>query len=173
MVIQPIVDIAEICARHGMAQAVICPGSRNAPITLAFARHPKIASYVIPDERSAAYVALGLAQSSGKTVAVVSTSGTAVANLYPAIIEAFYQQIPLLVLTADRPQEWIDQQDGQAVRQHHIFRNHILNSYQYPVSYAHKDAAWHAGKRVKKAILDTGGNPSRPVNINEPIREPF
>lgn len=173
MVIQPIIDIAEICVRHGMTQAVICPGSRNAAITLGFARHPKIDAFVIPDERSAAYVALGLAQSSGKTVAVVSTSGTAAANLYPAIIEAFYQQIPLLILTADRPQEWIDQQDAQAIRQQNIFQNHILDSYQFPVSYEHRDAAWHACRIVNEAIIKTGGIPSGPVHINVPIREPF
>ncbi len=173
MIIQPIVNIAEICAKHGIEQVVICPGSRNAPITLAFARHQKIKTFVIPDERSAGFIALGLAQSSNNLVAIVCTSGTAVANLYPAIIEAFYQQVPLLILTADRPPEWIDQQDGQAIRQQNIFKNHVLGSYQFSDSFDHEDAVWHAEKMVSEAILKATSFSKGPIHINIPIREPF
>jgi 2-succinyl-5-enolpyruvyl-6-hydroxy-3-cyclohexene-1-carboxylate synthase len=173
MIIQSIIDIAEVCSRHNISQAVIAPGSRSAALTLAFARHPNIKTYVIPDERSAGYVALGLAQSSRHTVAVICTSGTAAANLYPSIIEAYYQEVPLLVLTADRPPEWIDQQDGQTVRQEKLYHNHILGSYQFPVSLDHKDAIWHAHRIINEAILKTKGFVSGPVHINVPIREPF
>jgi len=173
MIIQPIIDIAEICARHGIIQAVICPGSRSAALTLAFARHPEIDTFVIPDERSAGYIAMGLAQSSQKTVAIICTSGTAAANLYPAIIEAFYQGIPLLFLTADRPPEWIDQQDGQTIRQQNIYQNHVKACYQFPVSFDHQDAVWHAHRIVNEAILKTRGRSNGPVHINVPIREPF
>jgi len=173
MIIQAIIDIAEICSRHKIRQAVIAPGSRSAALTLAFARHPNIKTYVIPDERSAGYVALGLAQSSQQTVAVICTSGTAAANLYPAIIEAYYQEVPLLVLTADRPPEWIDQQDGQTVRQEKLYHNHILGSYQFPVSLDHKDAIWHAHRIINEAILKTQHFTRGPVHVNVPIREPF
>ncbi len=173
MIIQAIVNIAEICVQHGIEQAVICPGSRSAPITLAFARHPKIKTFVIPDERSAGFIALGLSQSSRKPVVIVCTSGTATANLYPSIIEAFYQQAPLLILTADRPPEWVDQQDGQTIRQQNIFHNHVLASYQFPVSFDHDEAIWHAEKMTSEAIINTSGSTAGPVHINIPIREPF
>jgi 2-succinyl-5-enolpyruvyl-6-hydroxy-3-cyclohexene-1-carboxylate synthase len=171
MIIQAIVDIAAICAGHRITQAVICPGSRSAPLTLAFSRHQGIKTYVIPDERSAGYVALGLAQSSGKPVAVVTTSGTAAANIYPAVIEAFYQRVPLLVFTADRPPEWIDQQDGQAIRQYNLYERHVLRSFQFPSMTESTDAKWHANRLVNEAIMEAqkGG----PVHVNVPIREPF
>ena len=173
MIIQPIVDIPEICARHSIDQAVICPGSRSAPITLAFARHSDIQTFVIPDERAAGFIALGLAQSSEKPVAVICTSGTAVANLYPSVIEAFYQQVPLLVLTADRPPEWTDQLEGQTIRQQNIFQNHVLASYQFPVAFETPDATWHANRIVNEAILKITGEVGGPVHINIPVREPF
>lgn len=173
MIIQPIINIAEICAQHNIDQAVISPGSRSAPITLAFARHPKIKTFVIPDERSSGFIALGLAQSSKKPVVVVSTSGTAVVNLYPAIIEAFYQQVPLIILTADRPPEWIDQQDGQTIRQLNIFQNHVLGSFQFPVSFEHEEARWHGEKMISEAILKATDGTQGPVHINIPVREPF
>ena len=173
MIIQPIVDIAEMCSQMGMEKVVISPGSRSAVLTLAFARHPRIKTFVIPDERSAGFIALGLAQSSNKPVAVICTSGTAVANLYPAIIETFYRHIPLIVLTADRPPEWIDQQDGQTIRQQNIYQNHILGSYQLPVSFKDPDDHWHVGRLVNEAILRATGEVQGPVHINIPFREPF
>jgi len=173
MIIQAIVDIVEICSRHNISQVVIAPGSRSAALTLAFARHPSMNTFVIPDERSAGYIALGLAQSSQQTVAVICTSGTAAANLYPAIIEAYYQEVPLLVLTADRPPEWIDQQDGQTIRQEKLYQNHVLASYHFPVSFDHQDSLWHAHRMVNEAILKTKGYSMGPVHINVPIREPF
>lgn len=173
MIIQPIVNIAEICVQHKIEQAVICPGSRSAALTLAFARHPKIETFVIPDERSAGFIALGLSQSSSKPVVIVCTSGTAAANLYPSIIEAYYQKVPLLILTADRPPEWVDQQDGQTIRQQNIFQNHVLASYQFPVSFDHDEAIWHSEKMISEAIIKTSGSTSGPVHVNVPIREPF
>jgi 2-succinyl-5-enolpyruvyl-6-hydroxy-3-cyclohexene-1-carboxylate synthase len=173
MIIQPIVDIAEICSQMGMEKVVISPGSRSAVLTLAFARHPHIKNFVIPDERSAAFIALGLAQSGKKPVAVICTSGTAVANLYPGIIEAFYRQIPLIVLTADRPPEWIDQQDGQTIRQQNIYQNHILASYQLPASFHSPEDTRYAHRLVNEAILRATGEIPGPVHINIPFREPF
>ncbi|WP_317172285.1 thiamine pyrophosphate-binding protein [Hymenobacter sp. BRD67] len=102
---QAVFNIAEICARHGITDVILSPGSRSAPLTLAFARHPAYRSKlrVIPDERAAAFIGLGIAQATRRTVVLVCTSGTAGLNYAPAVAEAFFQQIPLLVLTADRP----------------------------------------------------------------------
>ena len=103
MILQHIYDIASVCAGHGIDTAIISPGSRSAALTLAFVRHPEISTRVIPDERSAAFIAIGIAQQKKKTVALICTSGSAAYNYAPAIAEAYYQGIPLLILTADRP----------------------------------------------------------------------
>ena len=120
---QGIKNIPEICAQHGVRKVVIAPGSRNAPLIFAFTTQPGMECLSITDERSAAYFALGMAQQSGEAVALVCTSGTAVLNFAPAIAEANYQNLPLLVFTADRPAELIDQADGQTLRQTNIFAN--------------------------------------------------
>src|SRR5690606_3242837 len=116
MILQPVTDIAEICHLHGLKNAVLSPGSRCAPLTIAFARHPHFQVKTVSDERAAAFIGLGMAQISGKASVLVCTSGTAAYNYAPAVAEAFFQQIPLLILTADRPAEWIDQLDGQTIR---------------------------------------------------------
>ncbi len=139
---KPIWNIAEVLVQLGVKDAVLCPGSRCAPLLVAFNRHPKINCYSISDERSAAFIALGMAQKTGQPTVLVCTSGSAALNFYPAISEAFYQNIPLLVLTADRPPEWIDQGDGQTIRQEEVFRNHILKSYKLPSHYEPKDVEW-------------------------------
>ena len=95
-------SLVEICAQHGLEQVIISPGSRSAPLTVAFARHPGLTCRVVLDERSAGFIALGLAQQTRRPVGLVCTSGTAALNYGPAVSEAFYQQIPLLVFTADR-----------------------------------------------------------------------
>lgn len=112
--------IVDILQHYGITEVIICPGSRSAPLTLAFSRHSSFKCLSIVDERSAGYFALGLAQANQRPVAIVCTSGTAVLNLAPAITEAYYLHVPLLVLTADRPEAWIGQQDGQADRKAHV-----------------------------------------------------
>ncbi len=173
MVIQPLVDIPAICAAHGVRQAVICPGSRSGLITIAFARHPEISTFVFPDERAAGFIALGLAQSSMRTVAIICTSGTAAANLFPAVIEAYFQEIPLLIITADRPPELIGQQDGQTIRQYNLFTNHIRGFFQFPASFNTVQEITHATRLVTEAILSAGGSIKGPVQLNVPVREPF
>ncbi len=128
---------------------------------------------MISDERSAAYIALGIAQYSNETVAIICTSGTAVLNFGPAIAEAFYQQIPLLVLTADRPPEWVDQGNGQTIRQSGIFHSHVKKDYDLPVDYAHPDAVWFIERTLNEAIDFTQFEPKGPVHINIPLREPL
>jgi 2-succinyl-5-enolpyruvyl-6-hydroxy-3-cyclohexene-1-carboxylate synthase len=172
-IIQPIVNIAEICAQRKVNQFVLSPGSRCAPLTLAFARHPQIQTRSIPDERSAAFIALGMAAQSRQPVGLVCTSGTAVLNYAPAVTEAYYQQVPLLVLTADRPAEWIEQQDGQTIRQREVYGKHVKASFELPVSYSHPDAEWHTYRIINEAITIALTYPHGPVHINIPLREPL
>jgi 2-succinyl-5-enolpyruvyl-6-hydroxy-3-cyclohexene-1-carboxylate synthase len=110
-------SIIEICLAQGLNHIVISPGSRNAPLTIGFVNNPKFTCYSIADERSAAFFALGIAQQTKNPVVIICTSGTAALNLYPAIAEALYQKVPLVVLTADRPAELLGQQDGQMINQ--------------------------------------------------------
>ena len=119
-------SIIEICLAKGITNIIISPGSRNAPLTIGFAQNPNFTCYSIADERSAAFFALGIAQQIKKPTAVVCTSGSALLNYYPAVAEAFYSQIPLLVISADRPQNKIDIGDGQTIRQQNVFQNHSV-----------------------------------------------
>ena len=171
--LQPVIDISAICFRLGINDAVISPGSRSAPITLSFARHPEIKTHIIPDERTAGFTGLGIAQATGRPVVLVCTSGSAAYNFAPAVAEAYYQQIPLLVLTADRPPEWTDQHDGQTIRQQEIFGRHVKKFFQWPVDLSHPDAAWQAHRSLCEAINISNAFPQGPVHINIPLREPF
>lgn len=166
-------NLVEICAAKGIEHAVISPGSRNAPLSISFNRHPKIKTTVIVDERSAAFYALGIAQQTKKTVAIVCTSGTASLNYAPAIAEAYYQKIPLLVITADRPAEWIDQMDGQTIRQDNIYNNYIKKSFNLPVEADNKEEIWHSNRICSEAIESTYYPEAGPVHINFPLREPL
>ncbi len=150
---------------NGIRHVIICPGSRNAPLTLSFIRHPDIQCYSLVDERSAAFTALGMAVALNHPVAIVCTSGTAVLNLYPAIAEAYYSQIPLLIITADRPPEWIDQWDGQCLRQTTIFEKHILGSFTYnPLN-----PEFNFNAAIGLCSFPVKG----PVHINVPLDEPL
>ncbi|MBW3545752.1 MAG: 2-succinyl-5-enolpyruvyl-6-hydroxy-3-cyclohexene-1-carboxylic-acid synthase, partial [Bacteroidetes bacterium] len=171
--LQPSTDIAEICARMGVRHFVLSPGSRCAPLTLAVARHPQLQTRVVPDERAAAFIALGMAQALDETVGLICTSGTAAYNYAPAIAEAYYQHIPLLVLTADRPPEWIGQQDGQTLQQQNLYGAHAKASYQLPDTYEHPDLVWHLYRLVNEALQLSQTGPKGPVHINVPLREPF
>jgi len=170
---QAIYNIAEICSKHGIEDAILSPGSRCAPLSIAFANHPSIQCKSIIDERSAAFIAMGIAQQKNKAVVLICTSGTAALNYYPAIAEAFYQGIPLIILTADRPAEWIDQQDGQAIRQNNLYSNHIKKSWTLPSEYNFKESSWHIERVVSEAILTAEDMLKGPVHINCPFREPF
>ena len=117
--------LLEILSRKGIKDFVISPGSRNTPLIIGAARNENFRKHVVLDERCAAFTGLGIAQQSGKPVALICTSGTAVLNSAPAVAESFYQQQPLIILTADRPPEAIDQDDTQTLRQHDIYRNYI------------------------------------------------
>ncbi len=173
MLLPEIYNIIELCTQKGITKAVISPGSRSAPLVLALARHPAIQTYVIPDERSAAFVAMGMAQQSQEAVILLCTSGSAALNYAPAVAEAFYQQIPLLVLTADRPPEWIDQQEGQSIHQEQVYGAHCKASFQLPTDYQHPDSRWHLNRLVNEALAALSQVPTQPVHLNIPFREPF
>lgn len=170
---QPIYDIAEICVRKGITQVVLCPGSRCAPLTLAFTRHPGITARTFSDERSAGFIALGIAQATQKPVVIVCTSGTAVYNLAPAIAEAYFSHTPLLVITADRPAEWIAQHDGQTIYQPEVFGKHVTKYFGLPQDYEHPDSVWAINRIVNEALNLLVRQPSGPVHINAPFREPL
>lgn len=173
MTLPQITDLVAICAKKGIENAILSPGSRCAPLTLAFARHPTIHTRTISDERSAAFIALGMAQQLDQPVALVCTSGSAALNYYPAVAEAFFQQIPLLLLTADRPAEWIDQYDGQTIFQPDVYGKHVKGTFQLPDSTTFSDQTWHASRIVNEAINLANQFPAGPVHINIPLREPF
>lgn len=160
-------SIIEIFADRGIHQIVISPGSRNAPLTIGFASNDTFECLSIADERSAAFFALGIAQQTQKPVALLCTSGSALLNYYPAFAEAFYSQIPLIVVSADRPHDKIDIGDGQTIRQENVFANHSLfnANLQENVSVENDQLINEA---ISKAILEKG-----PVHINVPFEEPL
>ena len=170
---QAVYNIAEICARHGITDVILSPGSRSAPLTLAFARHPALTVRVVPDERAAAFIGLGIAQAQRRAVALVCTSGTAGLNYAPAVAEAFFQHIPLVIFTADRPPEWIDQLDGQTIRQRNLYGAHAKGEFEFPVDTSHADAKWHSARILNEAINLAQAAPAGPVQVNVPLREPF
>ena len=173
MILQSVVDLVAICAKKGVQNAILSPGSRCAPLTIAFARHPQIHTRTISDERSAAFIALGVAQQLEEPVALVCTSGSAALNYFPAVAEAFFQQVPLLILTADRPAEWIDQYDGQTIFQPNVYGKHVKGSFELPDSSTFPDQLWQSSRIVNEAINLSKQFPAGPVHINIPLREPF
>ena len=170
---QAIYDIAQICFLKGIKHAVLSPGSRCAPLTISFARLKEIKKFIIPDERSAGFIGLGLSRMTQLPTVLICTSGSAAYNYAPAVAEAYFQHVPLLILTADRPPEWIDQLDGQTIRQTDIYGKHVKASFTLPVDTSHPDAVWHTERIVNEAINISEQFPKGPVHINIPLREPF
>lgn len=154
------------CVAHHIEHVVISPGSRNAPLIIGFTNHPAIKTYSIVDERSAAFFALGIAQQLQKPVAVVCTSGSALLNYYPAVAEAFYSDVPLVVISADRPKHIIDIGDGQTVRQENVFENHIEAT-------ANLITDADDNLDVLKDVLEIAIHKNSPVHINAPFDEPL
>jgi len=147
-------QVIQLCAAKGVLHVVISPGSRNAPLTIGFASHPEIKTYSIVDERCAAFFALGIAQELQQPVAVVCTSGSALLNYYPAIAEAYYSRIPLIVISADRPEHLINVGDGQTIRQENVFQNHILCTVNLKQDIDQNEERFSGGKDIPSFILD-------------------
>ncbi len=169
---QHVYAIAQACESAGIQQAIICPGSRSAPLVYAFTQS-NIQCFSIVDERSAAYIALGMAQQSGIPVVLICTSGTAALNFFPAIAEAFYQQIPLLVLTADRPPELMNQQDGQMIMQKDVYGKHVKGSFELPCYESGKENITETTALVQNALGKCFQAAQGPVHINIPLAEPL
>ena len=160
-------SIIEICLAKGITTIIISPGSRNAPLTIGFVNNPGFDCYSIADERCAAFFALGIAQQTKRAVALVCTSGSALLNYYPAFAEAFYSQIPMIVISADRPQSKIDIGDGQTIRQENVFENHSLfNANLHEVVSKENDTK--INRAIDIALIEKG-----PVHINAPFEEPL
>jgi len=173
MLLHPILDFVNILAKKGVNNVIISPGSRNAPLTIALVRHPEIKAKSVSDERSAAFIAMGMAQNLKAPVALCCTSGSAAYNYAPAVSEAVFQEIPLIILTADRPKEWIHQHDGQTIYQNDIFGKHVKQSFEIGADYDHPDTIWNIEKTVNEAVNLANSFPLGPVHINIPLREPF
>lgn len=170
---QTLCDLVEIMHRHGVVNVVLSPGSRSAPLALTFLRSKKFDVYHIVDERAAAYFGLGLAKAFERPTVLVCTSGTAAYNYAPAVAEAYFQQIPLLVLTADRPTEWINQNDNQAIFQQNLYGRHVLQFEQMPTTYDLPQERTWAQQKTNEACLTAMGERRGPVHLNFPFREPF
>ena len=160
-------SIIEICLAKGITTIIISPGSRNAPLTIGFVNNPAFKCYSIADERCAAFFGLGIAQQTKQAVALVCTSGSALLNYYPAFAEAFYSQIPFIVISADRPQSKIDIGDGQTIRQENVFENHSLYNANLQESVSKENDV-----EINRAI-DTALHKKGPVHINAPFEEPL
>lgn len=167
-----ILQLVALLEAHQVTKIVLCPGSRNAPIVHTLATHPSFTCYSVTDERSAGFFAIGLALSSGQPAAVCCTSGTALLNLHPAVAEAFYQQVPLVVISADRPTAWIGQMDGQTIPQPGVFASLVKKSVNLPEIYTDEDE-WYCNRLVNEALLETHHHGKGPVHINIPVSEPL
>lgn len=166
-------QIVETLAALGLREVILCPGSRNAPLVISFNRHKDFRCTSIRDERSAAFFAMGMALELNQPVAVVCTSGSAALNFAPAISEAYYQGIPLMVITADRLKEWTDQGDGQTINQTNVYQNYIRKSFEL-----RGDAITESDKWYNNRCLNEGWNIATvsnkgPVHFNIPLSEPL
>jgi 2-succinyl-5-enolpyruvyl-6-hydroxy-3-cyclohexene-1-carboxylate synthase len=169
---QHVYTISQTCEAAGIKHAVICPGSRSAPLVYAFTSGG-IHCYSVVDERSAAYMALGMAQQLNEPVVLICTSGTAALNFFPAVAEAFYQKIPLLILTADRPQELLNQQDGQMIMQRNVYGQHVRASLELPCYEEGRENEAETRRIVLRALKATLEDGRGPAHINIPLREPL
>jgi len=163
-------QLKEQCFLNGLHTIVFSPGSRNAPLIIAFTQDDRFTCYVIPDERSAAFYAMGMAEQLQKPVAVACTSGSALLNYYPAVSEAFYRNIPLVVISADRPSEWTDMGDGQTIRQKGVFSNHIIDQTSLLESPLSDNEKWFNQREIDRVLQKSINGP---VHINFPFNEPL
>ena len=161
--------VSQLCLAKEATHIVISPGSRNAPLTIGFTEHPEFTCYSIVDERCAAFFALGLAQQLQKPVAVVCTSGSALLNYFPAVAEAYYSDIPLVVLSADRPPHLLEIGDGQTIQQENVYGKHIL----YAANCKEGEKHQIYNETEINIALNTAIELSGPVHINLPFSEPL
>jgi len=172
--------LTALLVAHGVRHAVVCPGSRNAPIVHNLNECPSITCYPVTDERSAGFFALGIAQATDQPVVVCVTSGTALLNVAPAVAEAHYQHQSLIVISADRPAEWIDQLDGQTLRQPGALEPWVSKTVNLPeiktYSLPHREKSGEGlfcNRLVNEALIEATADHHPCVHINVPISEPL
>lgn len=165
-------ELITLLLGHGIDHIVLSPGSRNAPLLHTFSQHPDFTCYTVVDERSAGFFALGLAQNLQRPVALCCTSGSALLNYAPAVSEAYYQKIPLLVISADRPVQWLGQQDGQMIPQQQALTGICNATVQLPEIHTQEEA-WYCNRLINEAILALDKNGKGPSHINIPVSEPL
>nr|WP_320022897.1 2-succinyl-5-enolpyruvyl-6-hydroxy-3-cyclohexene-1-carboxylic-acid synthase [uncultured Draconibacterium sp.] len=165
-------QLAALLHQKGINDVIISPGSRNGPMIHTFVGSGLFNCRNVVDERSAAYFAMGLAQALNNPVAIVCSSGTATLNYAPAIAEAFYLNIPLIVITADRPEYWIDQLENQCINQKGIYSNFVKKEYNLPLEESGTEL-WQAAREINECLnVAVSGKPA-PVHINVPLEEPL
>ncbi|MCM3710254.1 2-succinyl-5-enolpyruvyl-6-hydroxy-3-cyclohexene-1-carboxylic-acid synthase [Sporosarcina luteola] len=168
-----VLRMTDTLLQAGVKEAVISPGSRSTPLAYAFAASDKLETFMQVDERSAAYFALGLAKASGRPVVLLCTSGTAASNYHPAITEAFYARIPLIVLTADRPHELRGVGAPQAIDQLNMYGKHVKFSVDLPLAEDSEELDWFLERHVNRAVSVAMTKPMGPIHLNIPLREPL
>ena len=165
--------LVDLLVANNITNVVLSPGSRNAPLVIAMSRCEALNKHIVIDERSAAFVALGMAIESGAPTVLVCTSGTAVLNYSPAIAEAYYRRVPLIVVSADRPAEWIDQDDSQTLRQFEALANYVKRSYNIPDNICNETSIWYVNRIINDAIINATSGRFAPVHINMQFDEPL
>ena len=168
-----VLRMTDTLLKAGVKEAVISPGSRSTPLAYAFAASEELETYIQVDERSAGYFALGLAKASGRPVVLLCTSGTAASNFHPAITEAFYARIPLIVLTADRPHELRGVGAPQAIDQLNMYGKHVKFSVDLPLAEDNEELDWFLERHVNRAVSVAMTKPIGPIHLNIPLREPL
>lgn len=168
-----IIHLVRICEEKGIRDIVFSPGSRNAALIIAFTRSKQINCHIVPDERVAGFLALGMSIHSEVPTILCCTSGSAALNYSPAVAEAYYQSVPLLIITADRPVEWIDQGIGQSMRQKDLFHNYIKGNFQYAQEAETENDLWYNDRQINEAINLSLQAQKGPVHINIPFEEPL
>ncbi|MEJ7174124.1 2-succinyl-5-enolpyruvyl-6-hydroxy-3-cyclohexene-1-carboxylic-acid synthase [Staphylococcus caprae] len=170
---QQVFTFASELYAYGVREVVISPGSRSTPLALAFEAHPKIKTWIHPDERSAAFFALGLIKGSGKPVAILCTSGTAAANYTPAIAECQISRVPLIVLTSDRPHELRSVGAPQAINQVNMFSNYVNFQFDLPIADGTEQMLYTIHYQMQIASQYLYGPHRGPIHFNMPFREPL
>lgn len=165
-------QLIEVLENNNIKNVIISPGSRNAPLSVTFGRSDKFNTYVIPDERSAAFFALGMAEINEKPSVLICTSGSAVLNYAPAVSEAFYRSIPLIIISADRPLAWTDQGDGQTIRQENVLKNHVVSFESLIENPNSEEDFWWNSRKINNAIA-LAKQESSPIHFNFPFHEPL
>lgn len=167
-----VLQTVALLKEYGIKDIVVSPGSRNAPFLQTFSQDSSFKCHVVVDERNAAFYALGIIQSTKRPVVVCCTSGTALLNFAPAVAEAYYQQLPLVVVSADRSQEWIGQMDGQTIPQSGAFGTMVKKSVNLPEINSQQDE-WFCNRLVNEALISCTAGAAGPVHLNVPISEPL